>query len=338
MAGKKTFSRSISHGYGENCGINNTDQDISEFCGNLSKLNHPDFAKSNLKSKGKSIKQCLKGLRDSNPLYGNDNLQSGSTKECRTEIYQDASTQLRNLKNFETFVNKLVRIQNNHKAFAAAVYQCNDKQTEKGFTKLLRQKQRTTQNSLQKSRENCETSFVRVSQKLDRAQHPDDMQVLKTLMTGHSKKKGVVPVLVEISMPVQSKIAFDNPSRRLLTFSDWPIRTNVWPQQLSNAGFYYTREGTTVRCATCGVKTVVDNWGRLDKPEVVHFKLNSNCEFVKRHFSYLKNDHSPEDVPIGIGGSGEHGPTLSPYHETNKRDEKRSETERHCNNVAFFGR
>lgn len=380
MTDKKTFCRSISHGYGEEYGIDNTDQVMSEFCENLSKLNCSDFSKSNLKSKVKSIQKCLQN--------GNISFNSGSTEEYHTEIYQEVSTRLRNLKNVETFGelcneihrkrlpgtienncknllsiimneiespcrqqnvlpkirvwNKLIKIQSNQKACAAAVYQCNDGQVEKGFTKLLRQKQRTKQKQ-HNLMHNCEASFVRVSQKPDHAQHPDDMHIIKSLMslTGYSLKKVVVPFSVETSMPVQNNISLDNPSSRLLTFSDWPIRTHVWPQQLSNAGFYYTREGTTVRCATCGVKTVVDNWKRLEKPEVVHFKLNSNCEFVKGNFSYLQNDQQLKDVPKsphssskGIDALVEHGAILSPYLETNERKENISKTERHCNNVA----
>ncbi|CAG2218191.1 unnamed protein product [Mytilus edulis] len=91
-----------------------------------------------------------------------------------------------------------------------------------------------------------------------------------------------------------------------------------------------------------------ENISILDCPGFVNSELRANAKSIRQCLERLSdsdlldgnnnskklNDHSPEDVPIGIGGSGEHGPTLSPYHETNKRDEKRSETERHCNNVA----
>ncbi|XP_052088502.1 uncharacterized protein LOC127725513 isoform X2 [Mytilus californianus] len=230
--------------------------------------------------------------------------------------------------------NKLFNINSNFQAFSVAVKQCHNKQLGKGFANL-RKKQKTTQKTLCKSKGNFETSFTRVSQKLEHVQHLHDMQILKRLSTGYSEKKVMMPFSVDIAMPVQNNISLDNPSRRLLTFSDWPIRTHVWPQQLSNAGFYYTKEGTTVRCATCGVKTVVDGWQRLEKPEVVHFKLNNDCEFVKGNFPYLKDvTKGQNSSSIGVGASVEHGTTLSQYHERNERDDKQPETERHCNNVA----
>ncbi|XP_063405407.1 uncharacterized protein LOC134688543 isoform X2 [Mytilus trossulus] len=348
---------------------------MSEFCENFSKLNCSDFSKSNLKSIVKSIQKCLQNGNisfnfGSTEEYHTEIYQEVSTRlrnfknfETFGELCNDINrkrlpgTIENNCKNLLSIImneietpcrqqhvlpkirvwNTLIKIQSNQKACAAAVYQRYDEQVEKGYTKLLRQKQRTKQKQHNLMR-NCETSFVRVSQKPDHAQHPDDMHIIKSLMslTGYSLKKVVIT-----SMPVQNNISLDNPSSRLLTFSDWPIRTHVWPQQLSNAGFYYTREGTTVRCATCGVNTVVDNWKRFEKPEVVHFKLNSNCEFVKGNFSYLQSDQLLKDVPKSPhsslkGGDAleEHGAILSPYHETNERKENISKPERRCNNVA----
>jgi len=79
-------------------------------------------------------------------------------------------------------------------------------------------------------------------------------------------------------------MSVDNLSGRLNSFKHWPPRTQVWPQQLSNVGFFYTGKGTNVQCVTCGVVSSVDDWCRTDRPAVVHFRISRNCEFIKKHF------------------------------------------------------
>lgn len=380
MAGKRHFCRSSSNGYGENYSIDKKDKEITDFCENISKLNCPGFAYSELRENAKVIKQCLEGLSNSDLHNGkNNSKKAGITREFHNDITHEASSLLKKFQNCKTLLdlcykiyrkqmwsvlennckkllsvivhmfeskyrkqdalqkiklwNKLCNINSNYQAFSDAVQQGHNNRFGKGF-EILRKKQKTTQKKMCKSKGNFETSFIRVSQKLEHVQH---LQMLKRVSTGYSEKKVMdpVPLSVDTTMSVKNNIPLDNPSRRFLTYSDWPIRTHVWPQQLANAGFDYTKEGTTVRCATCGVKTVVDGWQRFEKPEVVHFKLNNDCEFVKGNFPYLKDVTKDQNSSsIGIVTSVEQGATLSQYHERHERNEKQPETERHFNNMA----
>jgi len=93
-------------------------------------------------------------------------------------------------------------------------------------------------------------------------------------------------------------MSVDNLSGRLSSFTHWPPRTQVWPQQLSNAGFLYTGKGTNVQCVTCGVVSSVDDWCRTDRPEVVHFRLSRNCEFIKEHFPEMTSVGEKENVYV----------------------------------------
>lgn len=80
----------------------------------------------------------------------------------------------------------------------------------------------------------------------------------------------------------------DNLSKRVNTFKNWALSTHVWPYQLSNAGFFYTGDGTNIQCALCGVITSVESWERTDRPEIVHYCLNNECKFLKSNFPNLK--------------------------------------------------
>jgi hypothetical protein len=93
-------------------------------------------------------------------------------------------------------------------------------------------------------------------------------------------------------------MSVDKLSRRLNSFKHWPPRTQVWPQQLSNAGFFYTGKGTNVQCVTCGVVSSVDDWCRTERPEVVHFRISRNCEFIKEHFPQVTSVVVNENVYV----------------------------------------
>lgn len=46
--------------------------------------------------------------------------------------------------------------------------------------------------------------------------------------------------------------AFRYLAKRLNTFTHWPIAVNQTPQELSDAGFFYTQYGDRVKCFYCG--------------------------------------------------------------------------------------
>ncbi|NXL27181.1 BIR7B protein, partial [Glaucidium brasilianum] len=67
---------------------------------------------------------------------------------------------------------------------------------------------------------------------------------------------------------------------RLSTFQSWPQYTDMNPEQLARAGFFYTGQGDVVRCFYCdgGVR----NWSFGDDPWREHAKWYPGCEFLLR--------------------------------------------------------
>ncbi|NXR10187.1 BIR7B protein, partial [Semnornis frantzii] len=65
---------------------------------------------------------------------------------------------------------------------------------------------------------------------------------------------------------------------RLSTFQNWPQYTDISPEQLARAGFYYTGQGDVVRCFHCdgGVRS----WSFGDDPWREHAKWYPECEFL----------------------------------------------------------
>ncbi|NXE52735.1 BIR7B protein, partial [Casuarius casuarius] len=67
---------------------------------------------------------------------------------------------------------------------------------------------------------------------------------------------------------------------RLSTFQSWPQYTEVHPEQLARAGFFYTGQGDMVRCFYCDGS--VRNWEFGDDPWREHAKWYPRCEFLLR--------------------------------------------------------
>ncbi|NXC49616.1 BIR7B protein, partial [Penelope pileata] len=67
---------------------------------------------------------------------------------------------------------------------------------------------------------------------------------------------------------------------RLSTFQNWPQYTEMRPEQLARAGFFYTGEDDVVRCFYCdgGMR----NWAFGDDPWREHAKWYPRCEFLLR--------------------------------------------------------
>ncbi|NXX34431.1 BIR7B protein, partial [Nicator chloris] len=65
---------------------------------------------------------------------------------------------------------------------------------------------------------------------------------------------------------------------RLSTFENWPQNSNMHPEQLARAGFFYTGQGDVVRCFYCdgGVRS----WSFGDDPWREHAKWYPECEFL----------------------------------------------------------
>lgn len=66
---------------------------------------------------------------------------------------------------------------------------------------------------------------------------------------------------------------------RLRSFEDWPRNMKQKPQQLAEAGFFYTGVGDRVRCFSCGGG--LKDWDDNDEPWEQHALWLSHCRFVK---------------------------------------------------------
>ncbi|XP_067410201.1 baculoviral IAP repeat-containing protein 7 isoform X1 [Emydura macquarii macquarii] len=65
---------------------------------------------------------------------------------------------------------------------------------------------------------------------------------------------------------------------RLATFQNWPPYTELYPEQLARAGFFYTGQDDTVRCFYCDGS--LRNWELGDDPWREHAKWFPRCEFL----------------------------------------------------------
>ena len=69
---------------------------------------------------------------------------------------------------------------------------------------------------------------------------------------------------------------FDN---RLMTYHLWSPKHPIDKHSLSHAGFYYTNEGDSVKCFSCGI--IVSQWCMTDNALNEHRKWSPNCIFLK---------------------------------------------------------
>ncbi|TDG50392.1 hypothetical protein AWZ03_003297 [Drosophila navojoa] len=68
-------------------------------------------------------------------------------------------------------------------------------------------------------------------------------------------------------------------SARLRSFEDWPRNMKQKPQQLAEAGFFYTGVGDRVRCFSCGGG--LKDWDDNDEPWEQHALWLGQCRFLK---------------------------------------------------------
>ncbi|XP_035907579.1 death-associated inhibitor of apoptosis 1-like [Anopheles stephensi] len=66
---------------------------------------------------------------------------------------------------------------------------------------------------------------------------------------------------------------------RLKTYEDWPTSLKQKPQQLSDAGFFYTGKSDRVKCFSCGGG--LKDWEQDDEPWEQHAIWYSNCHYLQ---------------------------------------------------------
>lgn len=80
-----------------------------------------------------------------------------------------------------------------------------------------------------------------------------------------------------ISRPEHPEFAVE--AKRLESYEDWPKTMRQKPQQLSDAGFYYTGKGDRVCCFSCGGG--LKDWEENDDPWEQHGMWYGKCEYLK---------------------------------------------------------
>ena len=65
---------------------------------------------------------------------------------------------------------------------------------------------------------------------------------------------------------------------RLRSFDDWPKKLNQKPDDMSDAGFYYTQKDDRVICFCCGLG--LHSWDENDDPWEQHALHQVNCEYL----------------------------------------------------------
>ncbi len=68
-------------------------------------------------------------------------------------------------------------------------------------------------------------------------------------------------------------------AKRIESYSDWPKTIKQRPQQLSDAGFFYTGKGDRVQCFSCGGG--LKDWEENDDPWEQHGMWYGQCEYLK---------------------------------------------------------
>lgn len=67
-------------------------------------------------------------------------------------------------------------------------------------------------------------------------------------------------------------------NQRIATYQAWPIGLSQKPNNLAEAGYYYTGFGDRVLCFYCGHRA--DNWKPNEDPLMRHINGNSECKFL----------------------------------------------------------
>ncbi|NXG46651.1 BIR protein, partial [Psilopogon haemacephalus] len=79
---------------------------------------------------------------------------------------------------------------------------------------------------------------------------------------------------------VVANVSMQTHEARVKTFTNWPTRIPVQPEQLADAGFYYVGRNDDVKCFCCdgGLRC----WESGDNPWIEHAKWFPRCEYLLR--------------------------------------------------------
>uniref|UniRef100_A0A8C3QHJ2 E3 ubiquitin-protein ligase XIAP n=1 Tax=Cyanoderma ruficeps TaxID=181631 RepID=A0A8C3QHJ2_9PASS len=101
---------------------------------------------------------------------------------------------------------------------------------------------------------------------------------------------------------------------RLKSFHSWPLNGQLTPQELANAGFYYTGVGDQVACFCCGGK--LKNWEPGDRAWSEHKRHFPKCLFVLgRDVGNVSSESDPAELGISGLSNAQHprNPSMAKY-------------------------
>ena len=117
----------------------------------------------------------------------------------------------------------------------------------------------------------------------------------------------------------------ENNMIRLATFQNLPQSSPLFPSMGSKAGLYYTGEGDSVACYSCGL--CLNHWESGVQPMTVHRQLSPDCQFVVTQHS--------GDIPLDDVTSVAHT-QVSASHTRQQTHRNEDESRRYYNRLASF--
>lgn len=122
-----------------------------------------------------------------------------------------------------------------------------------------------------------------------------DDDSFSTLLSQY-RKSNIISIVSGLHAPQKFQV-----ETRLATFNDWPPSIPVKPQELAEAGFYYTGRNDTVECFACGGR--VQRWIKGDIPWVEHVRHHPFCVYLVwcKGREFIMNNFSPGGDPDDDG-------------------------------------
>lgn len=88
-----------------------------------------------------------------------------------------------------------------------------------------------------------------------------------------------VSEFTSLSRPDPKYADYSLKQKRVESYRNWPPSAKQKPENLVDAGFFYTGQADSVRCYLCG--TGLRNWDPEDEPWVEHARWAPECFYVR---------------------------------------------------------
>ncbi|ETN65792.1 hypothetical protein AND_002425 [Anopheles darlingi] len=124
----------------------------------------------------------------------------------------------------------------------------------------------------------CRPEYPEYALESERMSVPDPSPDVTSYQSGHVSNSARQYDSVPFCRPEYPEYALESERKRSL--AEWPTAMPQKPQQLSDAGFFYTGRGDQVRCYYCGGGLM--HWEPDDDPWEQHAMWYSNCMYVRQ--------------------------------------------------------